>query len=418
MRNSGLAGTRLFSLLLPVLLGGSALTWHPSEAEAAAIVERVGREIPVNSTRSGDQREPSVAALANGGFAVVWADHSVNPDRNVRARIFSSTGAPLRSDFVVHRRTEDIQQFPFAAGLEGGGFVVIWYNQGGTFDRGAFGQRLSDAGARLGKQFRVDRIHTSGARATVAALENGGFVTAWDVPDGSVYGQSFRADGTRNGGEFRASTASAGGNAAAAGLSTGNMVVAWSDVTHPSDSLLRAQVVAPGGGKLGDELTVNRTVDWLQSNPSVAGLNLGRFVVVWQGRRSDAGDVDILAQIVASGGKKLGPEIVVGRRLDADQQDPVVAGFPNGRFVVVWTDQNTSWRDDSNYGIRAQVFSPDGSKLGSEFQANRTIAERQENPSVAVLDNGTFVVVWTDHSVKRPDTDPSGIRGQIFRVTH
>jgi hypothetical protein len=406
-------------------------------AADAATIQKVGPEIAVNTTMRYRQLEPAVAALANGNFVVAWEDESKGAsDPDIRARIFRPTGVGLASDFIVNTTRPAEQSRAAIAGLRNGGFVVAWQDWGGDGSGFAVrGQRYSNVGARLGGQFNVNRITRNDQQSTaVAALTGGGFAAAWD--DGSytgadpntyhdVRGQAFTQAGARSGPEFRANktTYTNQDAPAIAGLSTGNFVVTWNDIsqTVPTGSGLqiRAQVHSPAGARLGGELVVNSTPEWSQRYSAVAGIDAGRFVVAWEdGSHSIDGDYNIRAQIMTSGGAKVGAELRVGRWTNNHQKQPAVAGFRDGRFVVVWTDESAASVDLSGRAIRGQVYSRTGAKLGAEFVVNTTKPNDQLDPAVAAVGANLFVVAWTDWSGIGADSQyPPGIRAQVFRVT-
>jgi hypothetical protein len=149
-------------------------------------------------------------------------------------------------------------------------------------------------------------------------------------------------------------------------------------------------------------------------------------VIVWEDQQCCSGDstINIKGQIFTSAGAKSGPEFFVNDTRGNDQKEPFVVGFPNGRFLVTWTDKSASGFDKSGSNIRARLFTNTGTKLGvGELQVNRTrISNNQENPTAAVLHNGNFVIVWTDWSGGPPDETSKGnnpgIRGQVFHVTN
>jgi hypothetical protein len=128
--------------------------------------------------------------------------------------ILSSAG----NEFLVNTWTDDNQNGPSVAGLEGGGFVVTWTSSGqptgATY--GVYGQRYALDGAAVGSEFQVNTFDTSGlnydARPSVAALEGGGFVVSWtssDVDsniDTDVFCQRFAADGSKVGVEVLVDT--------------------------------------------------------------------------------------------------------------------------------------------------------------------------------------------------------------------
>jgi len=65
-----------------------------------------------------------------------------------------------------------------------------------------------------------------------------------------------------------------------------------------------------------------------------------------------------------------------------------VAGSPTGRFVVVWE------RDTGDEPIQARMFGPDGDALGPPFDVSAPSTLGSERASVAMHDDGSFVVVW------------------------
>jgi Ca2+-binding RTX toxin-like protein len=68
----------------------------------------------------------------------------------------------------------------------------------------------------------------------------------------------------------------------------------------------------------------------------------------------------------------------------------------DGSFVAVWTDESRTGADTSGSAVRGQLFNADGSKKGSEFLVNTSPLGRQEEPVVTILNDGRFVVAWTD----------------------
>ncbi|GAB1459281.1 hypothetical protein MASR2M50_10550 [Thauera sp.] len=63
--------------------------------------------------------------------------------------------------------------------LSDGGFVVVWWSA----DDLIYAQRFDAAGAKVGGQIQVSTVESSSYQdyARVAALDNGGFVVAWDT---------------------------------------------------------------------------------------------------------------------------------------------------------------------------------------------------------------------------------------------
>ena len=89
---------------------------------------------------------------------------------------------------------------------------------------------------------------------------------------------------------------------------------------------------------------------------------------------------------------KVGDEILVNTATAGPQDDPAIAALAGGRFVVVWTDWSQSGADVSQTALSAQIFNADGSKAGDEFVVNTTALGAQDDPVVATLADGRFIV--------------------------
>ncbi len=87
----------------------------------------------------------------------------------------------------------------------------------------------------------------------------------------------------------------------------------------------------------------------------------------------------------------LGPMFQVNMFTQGDQGDPAVAIAPDGSFVVVWTSNGQTGRNNDVFGQR---FNADGTPAGPEFQVNVTTDGHQRYSDVAVDAQGNFAVVW------------------------
>src|SRR3954451_12605410 len=92
-----------------------------------------------------------------------------------------------------------------------------------------------------------------------------------------------------------------------------------------------------------------------------------------------------------------GPETRVNTTIAANQQEPAVAALSNGGYVVTWTSADGGGYYGSGVGlidrgIYAQRYDADGKAVGSQTRVNTTIAGNQQEPAVAALSNGGYVV--------------------------
>ncbi|NIX75674.1 cadherin domain-containing protein [Microvirga terricola] len=170
-------------------------------------------------------------------------------------------------------------------------------------------------------------------------------------------------------------------------------------------------IVTEWGSK--DPFLINTTTDLSQSKGRVVALKDGTFLVVWEHTRltspgATSSETDIYGQIFNADGTKKGGELVINGRA-GNQMDPKVAVLADGRVVVTWVDK--SGFSEAGGDIRAQVLNVDGTPSGSDFAVNTATAGIQQDPVIAALADGGFVVSWTTWAGSDPD-----IRSQAFKA--
>ena len=154
---------------------------------------------------------------------------------------------------------------------------------------------------------------------------------------------------------------------------------------------------------------INQKGQGEQEKPSVAALQNGGAVFVWQG--GPLGFQDVYARIIDSSGTFISGEFIVNTFTNGQQGNAVVKTLSNGNVVVVWTSQG---QDGSMSGVYGQLLSPTGVKINSEFAINQTTSLNQRSPSVAVLENGNFVVAWVTEVAKGGATYDVNVLGRIY----
>jgi hypothetical protein len=277
---------------------------------------------------------------------------------------------------------------------------------------------------RFGKEFRVNTTTGSNQiQPAIAALPDGRFVVAWadfsaSVPDTSgaaIRAQIYNADGTQSGSEFVGNTTVANDQKqpTVVALSDGRFVLAWQDGNNMVSDI-RAQIFDGKGVQSSREFLVNTTLSGEQFQPAAAALQNGRFVVTWTDTSDGTFFFDVRGQVFNADGSKAGVEFVVNTTRDDDQLAPAIAALSDGRFVVIWEDQNG---DGSGSAIRGQIFKADGTRSGSQFFVNSTTANGQFSPAIAALTNGGFVVSWEDSSAATPDSSGFAVRAAFFNAS-
>jgi hypothetical protein len=154
-------------------------------------------EFQVNSYTSGTQFDSAVAFDANGDVVIVWDSARESSTKSVFARRFDATGSAVGDELQVNTFTTWMAGYPDVA-LEGDGdFVVAWDASGQDGgDYGVFARLFSSAGTPLASEFQVNSYTASNQFRPSIGLSGSRFVIAWqsDGQDGSnrgVFAQRF-----------------------------------------------------------------------------------------------------------------------------------------------------------------------------------------------------------------------------------
>jgi hypothetical protein len=290
---------------------------------------------------------PEVAAFPSGEFLVAWAEPSTFAD--VVARLFDATGAPLGAPFQVNGYSTSAQWFPAATTLSSGKVVLTWQSIGQDGDdEGVFARRYDATGAALGSEFQVN-AYTTGVqqRPAVAAGGAGGFIVVWEAFEGTggvgVYGRRYDNLGAPLGGEFQVGTAPAfplyNLFPAVAARDDGGFIVAWEAPDGDGDGIL-ARVYDGAAVPLGPAFVVNPDVTADQIG-AVAAADGSRFLILW----NPFPGFQSVGRLLDGAGTPLGSAF----RL---QQSGVAAvssaarGAGAGEFLVAWTSLGAQNADD------------------------------------------------------------------------
>jgi VCBS repeat-containing protein len=172
--------------------------------------DKKGSIFKVHSYELDHQLEPHVAALADGGFIVVWKSVATSESigyasqdgdlGGIFAQQFSDDGARIGDEFQVNDSTEWNQETPVVIGTKEGGFAVTWHSNGDIYTK------IYDAsGSALVSEKLVNSYtYSSQLRPDSASLEDGGFVQVWessgqDSSGYGIYSQRYGSDGTKLG---------------------------------------------------------------------------------------------------------------------------------------------------------------------------------------------------------------------------
>lgn len=193
---------------------------------------------------------------------------------------------------------------------------------------------------------------------------------------------------------------------------TGGFVVLNGPTFQSNRSAVGIQQFDADGNFIGEFFTPHTSDPDPQFNHGIPDMatNGSIHLVVWQDGRQDA-NFDISAQFYNNSG-------AIGGNLKVNQSDangviniyPSVDMNSSGLSVVVWADSRTSAAGD----IFGQRYDASGQPIGDNFQVSAGEGEIWDRPEVAVREDGSFMVVWTDSMSGAVGIDALRARGRQY----
>ncbi|MCS6622547.1 Ig-like domain-containing protein [Roseibacterium beibuensis] len=220
--------------------------------------------------------------------------------------------------------------------------------------------------------------------ASVGALEGGGHVVVWtngfsSGGSGTVIARRFDANGVAVGAEIAVGSVRYTGHTATVGLDDGGFLIVWQEL----DALV-AQRYSAAGATVGAKVFVGPG-GMVNDGPAITELEGGGFVVSYM--RQLGGSANVWTQALDETGALSGPPV----RINAGSTTSVeadISALPDGGYLAAWAGSN---------GIFVRAFDADGTpRTGDVVVVSHTqvAGSYQRQPSLAVLEDGTAVVVW------------------------
>jgi hypothetical protein len=323
----------------------------------------------VNRQGAGNQENPRVALLKNGGATFVWQGGPVGFQHIYAAFVNSNNVFVYTNDVLVSTATNNFQMNPAVAVLNNSNVVFVWASfdeAGSTSLEDVYGRIFSPAGQPLTGEFLINQFTNYNQRSpAVAALANGGFVVTWISEQERV-------------------VASAPGS---------GVYIYPSQIVNPSVDVY-ARLYNGSGAAQGNEFLVNTDSNPC-ATPGVAAISDGTFMIAWGARdmANANNSLDIFARTFSSAGVG-GTTIRVNAYTYGDQYSPRI-GSMGTDYLIVWTSLG---QDGSREGVFGQFLQSSGSAEGGEFRVNTTTLGSQMEPAVASDGSSQFVAVWTGYT--------------------
>ncbi len=137
-------------------------------------------------------------------------------------------------------------------------------------------------------------------------------------------------------------------------------------------------------GILSDDVQVNTTTANNQRSGVSTALIDGGYVSVWESWEQDGSAYGIFAQRYDEAGNKIDDEFLVNTTTLGSQSGPRITKLNDGGFVIVWTDN----------GVSGQRYDANGNKVDGEFRIDTVTTDHPVVEDIEALKNGGFVVSW------------------------
>jgi len=258
----------------------------------------VGNEFRVNTNSTGNKTRPSVAIDLEGDFIIAWqSDASYGGTKGIFAQRYSWELAPIESEFKVNTTSTGDQKQPEVAVDDDGDFVVTWQNYDTEAEQyGVFAQCFSSSGESVQDEIFIDQAYfgpvgINRILASVGMAPDGDFAVTWMsyVPGESVYGtyfKRFNVAGVAQGASVRVES-----NVSevlytpriAMGRDSSFMIV-WEGFNRYLSLAygVLGQRFSETGDKLGPEIHVQTIIGTGGNVPAIAFDSDGDFQVAWE----------------------------------------------------------------------------------------------------------------------------------------
>jgi hypothetical protein len=373
------------------------------------------RETPVFGSPNPSDAQAAVAGLANGGW-VTLAEGPADGGAGtwIFGRTFDLLGQPTGGDFLVSA-PQGTSLSPSATALGNGDFVAAWSTFSGTAGLDVVGRVFDAAGNARSNPFTLSANTALDQEAVeVATLANGNFVATWQSrqsgASADVYARLFNASGVAISNEILVNTNTDFDqtNPEVAALAGGGFVVTYESIELDRGSQINYKVFDAAGNPVSVELAASDGTERQHLAPSVAGLANTAFVITWDAQQALGSNVpaDVYGRIFFPGGGAATDAFAVNTNTAGQQFDASVSASQQGNFLVTWTGQ-----DGDGGGVFGQRYDTLGNKLGGEFRVSSTATGDQGDSALAALVDGGYATAWTSAGAgvfgQRVDADGS-----------
>ncbi|MDF8333675.1 calcium-binding protein [Novosphingobium cyanobacteriorum] len=367
------------------------------------------------------EQEGEIAALADGGYVVVWIDSNDGYTAAVRAQRFDSFGTPVGAEIIVDQGPGNV---PYSAksnvavsGLADGHFVVAWdQNYAGFNGNGVLARTFDSTGQALGGTFPVatysDSFPSSESPRILPAADGSFWIVSEDFVVGRGQGliaQHLDQTGANLGPGIELLNLSEATDVSfpeVAQLADGRVVVGWSEtiVAPINEASFKLQIYDRDFKNGGAVVTIDHSTEFGATfwHDGIVALPDGGFAVEWLAWRQN-GESSIYVQTFNAAGAARNSPTLVTTHSSGQLSNADIALNGAGELVVSWIAPDGS-------SIMGQKIAADGAPLGTSFEISP--ADIQRNVHLVGLSGGGYVSQFIGNS-----EDGWAVSAQAFNLS-
>lgn len=416
---------RLGPISLVVVLGVVVLTLlaPPISAQQSAPVF-ASDEFQINTDETTRHLNPTASFHRSGSFVTVWE----STRDGILARFYNRNQTPLTEEVVLVPNDQPgplpffgelrEQEEPVVAMGPGRSLLLFWTEETvlvsmdfffvsrTVLGRNVLGQAFDLQGRPLSDPFPVSPpVDGLQQRVEVATDAEGAVTVVWERRTqglDSLQGRRFSPDGTPLTDVFTVVPPSLNdtepGEPSVASLDDGTSLVVWEECCDQAGDLgIFGRFFDAGGNALSEAEQINTTAVDNQRVPVAVGDLDGRFLVAWQGPTGEVVDnrpvFRTYARHVNLGEGVVGDEAVVSNGTGRAHSSPALALGIEGDVILAWM----AWVGDFRigvYGTRLRLDSDQVEALTEAFRISEEPIGGQFRLGLSATPTGRFLVAW------------------------
>ncbi len=383
----------------------SMVVWHDYREGTSNIYaqlinangELIGKNIKVNNTENDDEYiTPDVAVNENNQFLVAWSD--TRDGYKIYGQIIDEDGNFVGDNFIISDENIYAYQTQPAIASNGKEFIVAWRDgrNGSYYD--IFAQKLDQEGNKIGNNFIVnaDSQAVSKYSPDVAIKKDSSYIVTWYYYKNGLYTPASIVRDKNNQILSSQIEVSDSGYSSVnnyypqtAATDSGFVIVWYRNVNNQYNII--GQLLNSKGEKIDSNFVINDADNSYCFAPTAASDSSGNFVVTWYDYRNNYAQVyaqKFINDTISGANFKISEDELTGSKSYVS-----CAINNNDNMISAWLD----YGDPTLYRIMCRLIGSNDQPAASSIIASLdSLSSSETNPSITVMNDGSFIVVWTD----------------------